>query len=97
LSDCQNTAYLGLFLNGAQYGLLFDLKIGNRRPEWTRIREDLYHTLHTRNGEEGIYFLPLPAKKTNKDFPAFPKKPSTVVEISQKSLLILPDFLKIVR
>ena len=37
-SDFENKADLGLFLNGAQYGLLFDLKTGDRGPDWARIR-----------------------------------------------------------
>jgi hypothetical protein len=40
-SDCQNTADLGLFLNGARYGLLFDRETGNRRADWARIRYGL--------------------------------------------------------
>jgi len=32
-SDFQNTAYLGLFLNGARYGLLLGCEKGNRRPD----------------------------------------------------------------
>ena len=36
-SDCQNTAHLGLFLNGARYGLRFDPERVNPGSIWARI------------------------------------------------------------
>jgi len=37
LSDFKNTACLGLFLNGARYGLCFGFEEGNRGPFWAWI------------------------------------------------------------
>jgi hypothetical protein len=86
-SDCQNTAYLGLFLNGGRYGLLFDLKMSDQRPYWARIGVSLYYARTQDMMGKASLSPRRPLKKTDKYFPAFSGKcPAQLLNIFKKHL-----------
>ena len=63
LSVPQNKPNLGLFLNGARYGLLLGYDEGNRRPYWARIKVGMYPACTQDTVEKASLSTHCPQKK----------------------------------